>query len=243
MVSQIKLHLHHLKSSFLKKILAKGLGFCLLLGFLTGCNHGLFHSRISEGTIEYKITVLDSANPLAKMAPEKMTVKFKNNKACAELIAGMGFFTTTFINDEPDRKLTQMVHLIDKKWYYTGDTSAINNELRHEAQYDVRDTSGTKVIAGYTCKKAIARSKNRQMPDVVLYYTNDIKLEQPNWATPFRGIDGVLLQYCISKYNFYMEFTADKVNPEKIDDSAFKVPSDYKLRTKKDMDDLIKGFQ
>jgi len=227
----------------LKKIITTGLVFCALAYLYTGCSHNLFHSRVSEGTIEYKIVVLDSANPMAKMAPDKMEVKFKNNLSYAELMAGMGLFETSFINDEPKGKLTQMVRMLNKKWAYIADTAAISKELNHDIQFTITETSETKVIAGYTCKKAIGKAKDGKAPDVDLYYTDDIKLEQPNWATPFKSILGVLMQYRIAKYGFYMEFTAEKVEPEKVDDNIFKLPPDYKMITKQQIDDLYKGFQ
>lgn len=227
----------------MRKLLGVAFLFCLAAYIFIGCSHDLFHGGISEGTIEYKIVVLDSANPMAKMAPDKMTVKFKNNVSYAEIVAGMGLFETCFINDEPNKKLTQMVRMLNKKWAYIADTAAINKELRSDVQFTVTETSETKVIAGYTCKKAIGKCSDGKTPDVELYYTNDIKLEQPNWATPFKDIQGVLLQYRIAKYGFYMEFTADKVAPEKVDETLFKLPPDYKMITKQQLDDLYKGFQ
>lgn len=227
----------------MKKLLSTGLACCCLLFLLAGCNHSLFHSRIAEGTIEYKIVVLDSANAMAKFAPDKMTVKFKKNKSYAELVAGMGLFETSFINDEPDKKITQMVRMLNKKWAYIADTAAVNKELTHDVQFDITKTGETKIIAGYKCKKAIAKARDGKTPDIELYYTDDIKLENPNWATPFRSIDGVLMQYRISKYGFYMEFTAEKVEPEKIDDNVFKLPADYKMISKQQIDELYKGFQ
>ena len=152
-------------------------------------------------------------------------------------------FETSFINDEPNKKLTQMVRMLNKKWAYVADTAAINKELGQDVQFNITETSETKVIAGYTCKKALAKSVDGKTPDVELYYTNDIKLEHPNWATPFKDIQGVLLQYRIAKYGFYMEFTADKVAPEKVDETLFKLPADYKMITKQQLDDLYKGFQ
>lgn len=227
----------------MRKLLLGILFICLAAYVFIGCGHDIFHSGISEGTIEYKIVVLDSANPMAKMAPDKMTVKFKNNLSYAELIAGMGLFETNFINDEPGRKLTQMVRMLNKKWAYVADSTAVNKELASDEQFTVTETNETKVIAGYTCKKAIAKSKDGKAPDVDLYYTNDIKWEQPNWATPFTSIKGVLLQYRVAKYGFYMEFTADKVVQEKVDDTVFKLPADYKMISKQQLDDLYKGFQ
>ena len=136
-----------------------------------------------------------------------------------------------------------MVRLLNKKMAYVADTAAINKELAHDVQFKITEVDGTKMIAGYKCKKAMAKSIDGKAPDVELYYTNDIKLDDPNWATPFKGIDGVLMQYRISKYGFYMEFTAQKVEPEKVDDQLFIMPADYKIISKQQIDDLYKGFQ
>lgn len=172
-----------------------------------------------------------------------MIVKFKNNKANADIEAGMGLFDMVLINDEPDRKLTMMLHAFNKKWANTSDSAAVNKELTHDLQFDIRDTTGSKVIAGYTCKRAIAHSKDKKTPDFELYYTSDVQLDEPNWPTPFRQVKGVLMEYRLTEYGFYMQFTAQKVQPDKIDDDMFKIPADYKMMPKKDLDDLIKGVQ
>jgi hypothetical protein len=227
----------------LKKLLTLGVTAWGVILFFAGCDHGLFHSRIAEGTIEYKIVVLDSANSLAKFAPDKMTVKFKKNKAYAEMVAGMGLFETAFINDEPGMKITQMVRMLTKKVAYVADTAAISKELTKDVQLELTPTDETKMIAGYKCKKVIAKYKDNKFPQFEIYYTKEIKLENPNWATPFKDIDGVLMEYKISKYGFYMEFTAQQVTPDKIDDNVFKMPPEYKLISKQQIDELYKGFE
>ena len=232
-----------LNSYQLKKLLITGVTICGLILLFVGCDHGLFHSRIAEGTIEYKITVLDTANALAKFAPDKMTVKFKKNKAYAEMVAGMGLFETSFINDEPAMKITQMVRMLTKKVAYVADTAAINKELTKDLQLIITPTDETKMIAGYKCKKVTAKDKDGKFPPFDIYYTKEIKLENPNWATPFKDIDGVLMEYKISKYGFYMEFTAQQVTPDKIDDDIFTMPPEYKLISKQQIDELYKGFE
>jgi GLPGLI family protein len=227
----------------LKKVLVSGLLFLGLLFILSGCKHSMFHSRLSEGIIEYKVIVLDSNNPMAKFAPDKMTIKFKNNIAYAQVIAGMGLFETDFINDQPNKKVIQMVRLLNKKVAYTGDTAAVNKELSKMPKFIVTPTNETKVIAGYTCKKATVKSDNDKVIPFDVYYTEDIELEDPNWSTPFKDIKGVLMEYRFNRYGFYMEFTATKVEPAKNDDNLFKCPPEYKTISKEQIDQLYKSFQ
>lgn len=180
---------------------------------------------------------------MAKLAPDKMTVKFKNNISFAQVIAGMGLFETDFINDEPDKKIVQMVRLFNKKYAYIADTGAINKELGKDSHFEITPTGETKKIAGYKCNEALVKSKDSSVPSFTVYYTTDIQLENPNWSTPFKDINGVLMGYRIKRYGMYLQFTADKVEPIENDDKTFKVPSDYKLITKVQLDQLIMGFQ
>lgn len=194
--------------------------------------------------IQYKIVVLDSNNAMAKFAPDKMTVKFKNNVCYAQVVAGMGLFETDFINDEPDKKIIQMVRLLNRKVAYIADTNAINKELLKDVKFEITPTNEVKKIAGYDCKKAMVKLKgdNGGEPFAV-YYTDQIQIENPNWSTPFKDINGVLMGYRIKRYGLYLEFTADKVEPVQNDDEIFKLPSEYRIITKEQIDQLIKGFQ
>ena len=210
---------------------------------LSGCKHSLFNSHLSEGIIEYKIVVLDTNNAMAKFAPDKMIVKFKNNLSYAQVIAGMGLFETDFINDEPDKKIMQLVRLLSKKVSYIADTTAVNKELKQSPQLVTTPAPETKVIAGYKCKKVNVSYKDGKMPPFEIYYTEDIELEDPNWATPFKDIKGVMMGYRIKRYGFYMEFTANKVDMEDVDDKIFTIPQEYKKISKEQIDELYKSFQ
>jgi hypothetical protein len=227
----------------LKNILIFGVSLGCLLFATTGCKHGLFQKHNAQGTIEYKIAVLDSNNPMAKFAPDKMIIKFKNNQSYAQVIAGMGLFETDFVNDEPNRKIIQMVRLLNKKVFYVADTNAVNKELKGTPKFIFTPTTETKMIAGFKCKKVgVAYADNKFAP-FDLYYTEDIKLEDPNWATPFREIKGVLMGYRFNRYGFYMEFTANKVDMEDVDDKIFTIPQEYKKISKEQIDELYKSFQ
>ena len=81
-----------------------------------------------EGSIEFTASVVDQNNPMAGLAPSKMTIKFKNNKSSAEMSAGMGLFSTTFISDPEKKTLTQLVKLLNKKLSLVLNEAAIEKE-------------------------------------------------------------------------------------------------------------------
>ena len=65
-------------------------------------------------------------------------------------------------------------------------------------------------------------------PDVTLYYTEDINIENANWFNPYNEIKGVLLGYELDRYGLRMRFTATKFDPAPLEDSDFEVPSNFK---------------
>ncbi len=207
-----------------------------------GCNQK-DEKFISEGSIEYTASVVDVNNPLASMAPSKMLIKFKNNKTCVEINAGMGLFNTSYISNPETKTLVQVVKLLNKKFW----TMENENELKKEiADYKIKitPTEETKVIAGYKCKKAKVSYLDEDSTSTFdIYYTKDINIQNFNFANPFAPIDGVLLQYQVKRFGIEMKFVATKITKEPVDDATFQVPDDYKKISMKEMNALFGSLE
>jgi GLPGLI family protein len=215
------------------------LGLSMLL--IASCGPDDEHN-ISEGVIEYDATVVDQANPMANLAPSKMTMRFKENKAVAEMSAGMGLFSTSFISDPDKKTLTQLVKLLNKKF------SLVQNQAEIEAEnknypVEVTPTKETKMIAGYKCLKSHVKMKDDSGVEFDIFYTKDLGIKDPNFCNPFYMVDGVLMEYQMKKFDLEMRFTAKSVKKEDVDDSAFDLPSDYKKISQKEMNELFQGLQ
>jgi GLPGLI family protein len=222
----------------MKKQLLFGLAGLLLLA---GC--GTSNEKyISEGVIEYDAAVIDQSNPMATLAPSKMFIKFKNNKSCAEMSAGMGFFSTSFISNPETKTLTQLVKLLNKKFYL------IQNEAdlkRENASYpvEITPTKETKLIAGYKCIKAHVKIKDENASEFDIFYTKELNIQNPNFANPYFMVDGVLMEYQMKKFGLEMKFTLKSVKKETVEDATFDLPSDYKKISQKEMNELFEALQ
>lgn len=199
-------------------------------------------SEISEGVIEYDAAVVDQAHPMANLAPSKMTMKFKNNRASAEMSAGMGLFSTTFISDPEIKSFTQLVKLLNKKFSLVQTGADIQKE---NALYpvEVTETKETKMIAGYKCNKAHVKLKDDSGVEFDIFYTKDLAIKDPNFCNPFYMVDGVLMEYTMKKFDLEMRFTAKSVKREDIDDAIFELPADYKKISQQEMNELFEGLQ
>lgn len=222
----------------MKKQLLFGLAGLLLLA---GC--GTSNEKyISEGVIEYDAAVIDQSNPMATLAPSKMFIKFKNNKSCAEMSAGMGFFSTSFISNPETKTMTQLVKLLNKKFYL------IQNEAdlkRENASYpvEITPTKETKLIAGYKCIKAHVKINDENASEFDIFYTKELNIQNPNFANPYFMVDGVLMEYQMKKFGLEMKFTLKSVKKEAVEDATFELPSDYKKISQKEMNELFEALQ
>lgn len=209
----------------------------------SGCE-SVFDRRISEGVIEYDVTYpgIDPDNMLAGLMPNSMTMKFRKNLFNTELAAGMGMFKTNFVCNSNDYTLINTVKLINKKYATKLDKAAVEKSNEKYKNATVMKMDETKQIAGYNCHKALIVFDDVQLGSFYIYYTYDIKLKDPNWALPFKDIDGVMLEYQMEKYGIVMKFTARKITEAKVDDTAFMLPEDYEFITESDLDKEVNSI-
>lgn len=204
---------------------------------------GTDEKNLTEGIIEYDAMAVDQSNPMASLAPSKMTFRFKDDKFSAEMTAGMGMFTTTFISDRNAKTLTQLVRLLNKKYCLTLDSLAIKKENDALPIMKIEKSKETKMIAGYKCTKATVSFPDDIHPTFTVYYTTDIHLTDPNWNSPFSKIEGVLMEYQVDRYGMEMKFTAKKVTKTEVEDSNFEIPEGYKAVTIEYMNEIFQSLQ
>jgi hypothetical protein len=225
----------------MKKRLIQGLSGILLLLIAGSC--GTDDTKVvSEGSIEYTATVVDQANPMAALAPSKMTIRFKNNKSCAEMSAGMGLFSTSFISDPETKTLTQLVKLLNKKFSLVQHEDEIKKE-NDMYKFELTHCNDTKMIAGYKCEKAHIKMQDDYNTEFDVWYTKDLAIQNPNFANPFHMIDGVLMEYQMKKFGLEMRFVAKSVKNEDVDDATFELPPDFKAISAQEMSDLFESLQ
>jgi hypothetical protein len=83
------------------------------------------------------------------------------------------------------------------------------------------------MIADYECKEAIATLYGDSIETFTIYYTDQIRLKEPNWFTQYAGIAGVLMEYQVERYDLCTRFTAVKVLKQEIENDIFEVPDLY----------------
>lgn len=223
-----------------KRVVVFHIIICMIL--VGGCKRKS-EKFISEGRIEYDVTVVnDDGSAISGMIPHKMTIKFKNNKSCATMSAGMGLFSTSFISNPETGTHTICMKLLNKKMVTVQNTFDIERE-NSEFVYDLIPLNEKKVIAGYNCFKVHVKPRNNNQQEFDIYYTKELDFTNPNFANPFHKIDGVLMQYQIKKMGIELQFTAASVTEEDVEDDSFTYTSDHKKISGKEMNDIFRDLQ
>jgi GLPGLI family protein len=205
------------------------LQFFLLALLGAGCSSGLRSKALTEGTIEYSLCFpeYDPNGLMAGMLPEKTTLYFTPDQQLADLSAGMGVFRTSMVVNTPKHEMDYHMSVMSKKLVSTlspRDLAMFNQESQAVSiiYTDERDS-----IAGYPCRKALALFNGLNEPEVELWYTDAIDIQQPNWFGPYAEIPGVLLQYEMVQYGMRMRLTATSITPGPVDQQKFAPREDF----------------
>lgn len=216
--------------------------------FISSCDVDLFDTRMSEGEVVYDVSYpyTESTGFMANMLPEEMVLKFKNNNMYSDLSAGMGMFRLTFITDNEKKTMAQLLKVMNKKLVSNLDEELSQEMIETFPSMTIVHTDDTDTIAGFHCKKAIAIYDHYAKPEVIIYYTDEIKLKDPNWNTQFHEIDGVLLAYEVEQFNLRMRLTAKEVRNADIENDVFIPNEDYEEVSPKqmqlEMEELLEVF-
>jgi hypothetical protein len=89
---------------------------------------------------------------------------------------------------------------------------------------------------------AIIHCPGPQVVKIKAFYTHEISLKDPNRNTPFKDLKGVLLEFETTINNIDAQFVAVKVNEEKVNDTEFTVPDNYKSISEEGIQKFILDF-
>lgn len=231
-----------MKKPFPKKLFKIFLQVVLLVFAFSSCKQII--GTNDEGQIEYDISYPDSISNdiMSSMLPSKMITKFKNNQISSEFRVGMGIISATFIANGEDKTMASLFKVVDKKYALLYNKEKTQEELEKLPKFEVTELKETKKIAGYNCQKALVTQVDNPKNSFNVYYTQEIKVKNPNWNLPYKQIPGVLLEYQIRHKDMEMRFKARKVIIEKINEEDFSLNPEYQVVQHDQLPEIIQSF-
>ena len=184
---------------------------------------------ISEATLQYSISIETGSNE-PKMADmldgATTTIYVKGGQSRSEMVSGLGSETTiqdaktgngVILKDYSGQKL--MIILTKDDW-------SKKNRKYEGISFETKDE--TLIIAGYTCKKAIAKLKDGS--SFVVYYSPDLNVTNKEYEYQFKTLPGVAMQYEWQSGKMKFKYTLSKINFDPVSPSKFDIPkSGYRV--------------
>lgn len=199
----------------------------VLLAFLPFLLGSFMPAKDFTGTIVYNISYdMENMDPqMSSFLPKTMKLTVKAPMSKSEVIMGMGSNVSIFNSDE--RSGVNLIDMMGQKFAVKVSSEDVDKEFAKAGEVEVIHSDETKDILGYSCKKAVVKTKESGN-ELTVFYTEELSSGLENSNTPlFKDIDGMMLEFSMNQNGINMHFTAVNVDSKKVSDSEFDVPEGY----------------
>lgn len=208
-----------------------------LLG-LAGCKKSSVKT-IDEGEIHYKIIYNGRQGTIPEeLMPNTLIVKFKHDKSIMEITAPIGNNGIYNLFDTDNNINHTYISFLGLKYYYIGETGEIPPGIDPMEDMVLKKTDKVKDIGGLLCKHATAKLDGIERT-FDIWYTSEIYLTDPNCSTPFKELDGVLLNFFYRMGDMIVEFETEGIYQRPVADKDFIKDNKYRRIKREDMDSII----
>ncbi len=175
---------------------------------------------LSELSLTYNYTTTNSAEPGKDI---KATAAFylKGNLSRSDMSSNLFKSTTIYdaqggsgviLREINGQKL--LIRMNEENWK---DKNARYGAIRYV------DVPETRMIAGYSCTKATASTKDGY--SITVIYTKDLLPQNKSYDPPFENLPGLPLEYSFSKGNLRITYVLASINLNPVPASRFDIPT------------------
>jgi len=143
------------------------------------------------GNISYSVTTQEDVDAtIAAQLPTEIIMYYNGPKTRIEQKTSMG--SAIILSNADTKEQTVLIDMMGQKMALKSTKEETENSIAQMPKADVVVGTETKTIAGYTCKKVDFTQDGKTS---TIWVTEDIKLNNANWQTPYKDVNGVMLEY------------------------------------------------
>ncbi len=190
-------------------------------------------SKQFRGTVTYSISYESNTLSDVQLAKLPTTTKVKMYDGMSSFDIVSGPVIQSFIINPTTDKYIIMVEYGLKKAAIVKKYSDMTNDSLEKYTTQIDYSADTKIIAGYTCKKAVVTFTPKEGVEgeermFSVFYSDELGSAKDNFDGPYKGIPGLLLESYDVKPELITKMVATEVKKGKVKDLDFLMPSDYK---------------
>lgn len=182
---------------------------------------------------------IDSNNLMLEMLPDRMEMKFKDNKYRTELKTAAGIIEMAVVADGPNQMMYNLIKIFSDRFVLPRNKKEAIEMTNALPPFQLTKMNEIDTVAGAVCQKYLLDFGKSENANYTFSATQEIMIDNPNWCTPYYEIPGLLLDYRIENYGMNMHLRAVSIIEEEIDDDEFVIDDRYETLNKKEFDDLI----
>jgi hypothetical protein len=196
--------------------------------------------HINQGEIHYNIDYIGSFGPMPReVMPKNLVVAFKHDKILFEMISSFGNSGILNLANPEKGIFDTYFSLFTLKYFYAVQPGEQFPGFEAMEGIEIRKTTKTAVICGFNCKNAVVTFPSKKDKAYEIWYTNEINVKNPNTATPFSEIDGVLMSFFFLLGQSELHFNAETVYKKEIPDETFERRETFTRVSRNEIDKFI----
>jgi len=187
----------------------------LLLPFV-----GFSQKRLGDLTLVYNSTITNTKDSSRKISS---TTSFfiKGNLCRSEVISNL--FSSVTIYDSKTGSGVLLKEVNGQKLLIRMNEDNWNQKNSRYANLNFTKTNESKSIAGYFCSQAKASTPDGF--DITVFYTRDLIPENKFYDPPFKNLEGLPLEYELTKGDLHIKYTLVSINLNPVPASKFDIPT------------------
>lgn len=196
--------------------------------------------NINQGEIHYNIEYSGTMGGVPKeVLPQNLIVSFKKDKLLFEMVSAFGNSGIINLTNPEEGIFDTYFSLFTIKYYYAAAEGELFPGFEGMEGMELKKTSKTTQICGFNCKNAEVTFPSDRSKVMTIWYTDEIDVNNSNIATPFKDIDGVLMDFFFYLGPTEVHFSAENVYNKDISDDTFSRRNDFKRVSRDEINKFI----
>jgi hypothetical protein len=214
------------------------IAFILALTLYSCRNKG--GKNIDQGEIHYTIEYMGNVSIMPReVMPRNLIVSFKDDKILFDISAPFGNSGILNLSNPEEGIFDTYISLLSWRYFYAAKAGETHPGFEAMEGLEIKKTFRTSVICGFNCKMAEVTLPADRSKVYEVWYTTEIDVKNPNNATPFTNIDGVLMKFFFKMGPAEMHFDAETVYKKDIPDNTFERREKYLRVSREEIDKFI----
>jgi hypothetical protein len=211
----------------------------ILALLLASCRGEHAYKNMKEGEIYYNISYVSNPSTFSSdFLPKELVIVFRDDMVSTNLRSPIGNAGITTVVNPGENIYDTYLSIFSLRYCFEGNYGDMQPGFSSMNGITVHETGRKSVICGFDCRQARIDFPG-STPSHYVWYTDEIKASDPNRMTPFKDIDGVLMDFFYIIGDAELQFTADEVLVKQIPDKEFERRKNYRKVTSSHLEMLI----